>query len=98
MRDWLVEKGIAPERIYTEENSFNSYENIKNAYEIIEKEGLSRHAAIATDGYHQTRCQIYADRFGDGSGALSAYTNPGLLLSYWMRDLLGVAKIYVLGN
>lgn len=90
MYEYLVEKGIAPERIYMEEQSTSTRENITYAKAIIEKEGLSEHIAIATNDYHELRASLVADSVGLTSSAISAKTQLHLLPKHYARELVGV--------
>ena len=51
MRDLLVADGIPADRIYVDSVSRDTYQNIRNAKEIIEQLGLSRPLIITSD-YH----------------------------------------------
>lgn len=96
MSQYLQEHGISPERIYLEERSSNTKENVAFSAGIIRENGLSEQAAIASDGFHQLRGQLYARKNGLAAGGLPAVTPWGLLPSYWVREWFGVAKAVVL--
>ena len=51
----LVEKGIGKERIYKEDKSTSTRENIAFSKEIIEREGLNPKIAIVTNEFHEYR-------------------------------------------
>ncbi len=92
MKTYLVEKGIDEERIYTEEKSVNTYENIVFAKEIIEEEKLISDIVIITDGFHQYRASIIAQNQGLESYSVSCRTRPELIPTYWVREWMALIK------
>lgn len=54
MRAWLLERGVAPDQVIEEPYSFNTRENLQNAWALMQKSGLSR-ALIITSDYHVAR-------------------------------------------
>ncbi|MBQ7670726.1 MAG: YdcF family protein [Clostridia bacterium] len=63
MKDYLVKKGIAPERIFVDDASANTIENIENAVKIIDEEGFGDYkiACLSTE-YHIPRIKYLCDR------------------------------------
>ncbi len=99
MRAYLLEVGIAEERIYTEDRSTSTYENILFSKELIREKGLSPDIAIATQEFHQYRAQWFAKRAGiTRVGALTARSRWDLIACYWMRDFFGICRMYLLGE
>lgn len=99
MRTYLIRKGIAPERIYSEERSTSTYENIVFSQEIIQKNDLDPHMAIATQEFHQYRAQHLAKQAGvQDVGAVTAYSRIDLLGSYWIRDFFGICRMILFGE
>lgn len=97
MAMYLAGRGVAPERIYLEGQSASTAENIRFSAQIIRDKGLPAEVAIATDGFHQLRGQIYAGKNGlDGRG-LPTMTPWGIAPSYWVREWLGIAKAVLVG-
>ena len=72
MAGWLSGRGIDPARIRLEDRSHSTEENLAFSAEIIEREGLPRALAVATDGFHQYRAAIYAEKNGLTAAALPA--------------------------
>ena len=54
MRDWLIARGVAPEHVIAETNSFNTRENLRFARAIMEEQGFTQ-ALIVTSDYHVAR-------------------------------------------
>ena len=98
MKEYLISKGIAPERIYTEDSSSDTYENLKFSYEIIKEERLPREVALVTDAYHQLRAQMTADQLGITASGISCRTSWWLIPTYWVREWFGVTYYKVFGQ
>ena len=95
--NFLTENGISPERIYLDEKSTNTSENLSFSADIIKENGLATDVAIASDNFHQLRAEIFAKKNG-----LTAYSagNPTYLFvapGYWAREILAVYKAVILG-
>lgn len=97
MARWLIQKGVAPERIYKETRSTSTEENLRFSAAVIREEELPADIAIATDGFHQWRGGWYAEKNGLSAKALSAPTPWYLQECYYVREVLAVAKTLVLG-
>ncbi len=98
MKDYLVRRGIAPERIYMEDRSYDTSQNLRYSMELIRREGLCEEITIVTDGYHQLRASMLAKKQGIRTHSLSASTSWWLLPSYWVREWLGIAYYSVKGD
>lgn len=96
MSVYLQKNGIAPERIYREDASTNTLENIGNARTLFDQNQLPLTVAVATDGFHQLRGQLYAEHYGLTAYGLPCRTPWGLLPGYWVREWMGLAKAIVL--
>ena len=91
MQTYLLEHGIATERIYVEDRSENTAQNIEFSKRIIDENGLSKNVALVTQEFHQYRAQRYTMKSGFTSvGAITAHTPWDHLAGYWIRDFAGV--------
>lgn len=97
MSDYLISKGISPERIIMEDKSASTYENLKFSREIIETNDLCKKITIVTDGYHQLRAEMIASGLGLEAYNISASTSPWLIPTYWVREWFGIVYQFVLG-
>ncbi|MBQ8960793.1 MAG: YdcF family protein [Ruminococcus sp.] len=97
MAEYLTAKGIAPDRIFMEDKSTSTEENLSFSKAVIEENGLCPDITIVTDGYHQLRAEILARRLGYEPWHISAKTAGWLLPTYWVREWFGVAY-YVLSG
>ena len=93
MKHYLVEQGIAEERIFAEPHSTDTKENLQFTKEIIETNGLSKHLTIISDGFHQCRARCIAAKLGLESSALSANTSFWLVPAYTVREALSFVKL-----
>lgn len=96
MYRYLVNKGIAPERIYPEVESTSTRENLLFSKAIIEKEGLNPRIAIVTNEYHEYRASMVAEALGMEHSAVSANTPWWLFPTYYVRELYGILYEWVL--
>ena len=89
-RQELIAMGIAPERVYAEEKSFDTRENLLFAAEIIQENKLNDHVVIASDNFHQYRGQWFAREAGlqaQSAGCASPwFLGPG----YACREVVGI--------
>ncbi len=96
MKEYLVRKGISADRIYLEDQSASTAENLEYAKKIIEDNGLSSDLAIASDYYHQLRASVIAGKLGMEAGSVSAKTPLWLLPTYWVREWYGLVQEWFL--
>lgn len=96
MYRWLVDKGIDSGRLYKEDRSATTEENIRYSGEIIAQKELSTDLALVTDGFHEFRASIITKKQGYSCGAVSADTPFYLLPTYVLREMFGIAKEFLL--
>lgn len=94
MYDYLVQKGIAPERIEKDTKSRNTKENLANAKEIIQSKGWNQNIAIITEYYHEFRAGRLADELGMRSYAVCAETPWYIFSSSYGREILALTKFF----
>ena len=97
IRRELVAMGIDPSRIYVEDQSVNTAENMAFSAQIIAGYDLPTTIAVASDNFHQLRASIFAARVGLDARALGCespwYLGPG----YWAREVLALGAAFVRG-
>lgn len=93
----LVENGIDKSRIYKEEKSTNTSENIAFSKEIIKNNNLSEKVVIATNEFHEYRAKLYCDREELDFHSKCSYTPRYSFLAFATREMLGVVKYKVFG-
>lgn len=89
----LIAMGIAPERIYAEEKSFDTRENLQFAAQIIRENGLDTHVAIASDNFHQLRGQHFAREAGLEPQSAGCRSPWYLGLGYACREVVGLLAL-----
>lgn len=100
MKEYLVSLGFDARRIYVEDKSANTLENIKFSKEIIASEGLSnRKIACVSTGFHIPRISLLCNTEGldisywyyaESSNPISLYTSlVREYMSYWKLILTG---------
>ena len=95
MYNYLVDKGVDPDRLYIESDSHNTEQNMQYSAEIIKKEGLDTNVVVITQSFHQYRSSVYAKQAGLTAYALNCKTNPGTFPTYWLRELFAIVKMYM---
>lgn len=95
MKEYLMEKGIAAERIFMEDKSENTEENLRFSLEIIENNGLCEDITIVTDGFHQLRAELIAKKLGAEPDNIPASTRWYLLPTYWVREWFGIVHFII---
>lgn len=96
IKTYLVEKGIDEKRIFIEDKSKNTDENISFSSKIIKDNNLNTNIAVATDGFHQYRSFCFAKKNDLKSGAISVKTRWYFSASYYSRELLAIGKMFLL--
>ncbi len=97
MSRYLLSHGIEESRIYRDDASTSTLENLQNAKEIITEQDWNPEIIIVTDGYHQFRAANIAHSIGLKTKAVSAKTSWYLVPSYWVREWLGICYQFVFG-
>ncbi len=91
MYDYLVERGIAPERIVKEEKSTSTAENLLFSKEYLDEKEDS--VVIVTSNFHVFRALNIAQKQGyENVTALAASTYPYMLPNNLLREFFGVVK------
>ena len=95
MYRWLVEKGIEADRIYLEDKSTSTEENIAYSKQIIEENGLNPNIAIVTSEYHTYRAGIIAKQNGLSFGAAPGITAWWTFPTFYVRELYAILAEWV---
>lgn len=91
----LTEKGIDKNRLFLEDESTNTYENIRNSKEIIEKNNLDENVIIATSDFHLKRATMIAEKQGLKAQRIRAKSGFFATPTFYVRDTLGVIKEFL---
>lgn len=92
---YLTSKGIDKERLYIEDRSTSTRENLAFSREIIEKYGLNSQVAIVTNEFHEYRAGRIAETIGLEASPIPAPTAWWLFPTYYVRELYGILYEWV---
>lgn len=93
MKRLLVKAGIDESRLYLEESSTNTRENLVNSYEIIKANSLPQSVLVVTNEYHECRAMLICRDIGlDLFNSRSCKTSTYCFLTFLTRDMMGVVK------
>jgi len=98
MRNYLISRGIAPERVVEENASRNTRENLQNSMEIIREKGWSETITIVTSGYHQCRAGMQAKKLGIDFYNRYSMTSFYLVPAYVVREWMGILHFWIFGG
>lgn len=90
MYRWLVAKGIDENRIYKEDQSTSTDENISFSKQVIEENGLNENIAIVTSEYHSYRAGIIAKENAMSFGTVPGQTAIWLFPTFYVRELYAI--------
>ena len=98
MYRWLVGKGIDASRIYKEDKSTSTEENIAFSKLVIEENDLFQKIVIVTNEYHIYRAGMIADEEGLVWGAKPAGSAWWLFPTYYVRELYAILAEWISDN
>lgn len=90
MKKWLCERGIDAKRIYLEDRSVTTEENIEFSKRIIADKELNHRIAVCTNEFHIYRAMRMAENAGLSCTAVSAPTAWWLLPTFYVRELYAI--------
>ena len=90
MYKYLTARGIDEKRLYIEDKSTSTKENLMFSKELIEREGLPQAVTIITSEFHQYRANEIAKSLDMESYSVSSHTIINLLPTYYLRELGGI--------
>lgn len=100
MYDWLIARGVAPERVLTEDQADNSYQNIQYSLAVIEAQGgdPAGRVALISSEYHLHRICLVARSLGCEPVRVAAHTySIFLTANYAVREAFAMWYIWILG-
>lgn len=97
MYDYLVKAGIDPERIWMEEASRNTCENLEFSGKLLNRQENS--VVLVTNNFHMFRALRLAEGAGYGHvQGLAASSYPWTLPNNLLREFMGVVKDFMVGH
>ena len=94
-RNALISRGIEPGRIFAEDRSRNTRENLEYAMETARANGLGTEVVVVSQSFHLYRAVRLAQSAGFTASGLAAETDPIIYPSYYGRELLSLTKWYI---
>ncbi len=93
MRQWLLERGVAPEDVLVEEYSFNTRQNIAGAIDLL-PEG-TREVTLVTSDYHLPRAMQLARDMGLTPSGIGSPIKQEYWLKNHTRETLAWGKYFL---
>lgn len=99
MRSWLLERGIDETRVYAEDKSTSTWENLKYSAEILSATGYDgKTFAAASDGFHLYRISLMSRELGYEATAVPSVGYPMFLPMYTVREWFALSAWFVGGR
>lgn len=89
----MLDNGIDESRLYIEDKSTSTEENIKFAKAIIDENNLNNSVVIATSDYHCYRAEQIATKYGLYPNSIPAYADKFSRPTFYTREVFGVWKM-----
>lgn len=100
MERYLVEHGVAQNRIHREDQSFNTYQNLENSAQLLQNMGYDldeTRVMIVSNDFHLTRVRMLANRCGLQAGVVAApMPDWSSTLYSYTRETLALVKSFLL--
>ena len=99
MYDYLTDHGVDGNQILLEDQSHNTWENIRFTQALLVQEGLdTSQMLVVSNGFHLTRVRMLWDRAWEGDYTLSTLAAPSShipsRLKMYIREPLALVKSY----
>ena len=95
MYRYLTGRGIDSARIFMEDASATTRENLEFSLAVIRENNLPVEIAIVTSEYHQYRANLVAKELGVTNTAVCGKTAKWLLPTFYIRELYGILYQWV---
>jgi uncharacterized SAM-binding protein YcdF (DUF218 family) len=93
MGTFLIKNGVEKERVYLEDRSTDTYENIKFSIEIMEQFGVGNPTVlIITSDYHILRAKLLAKENGITPYGMGGDSPFFVKVNYYIREYFGMVK------
>ena len=101
MANWLEENGISEDRIFQEDQSSNTKENLIFSKDLLAREGIDvgeTDVLVVSNGFHLTRARMLAERFGYGEVSTLAAPSSHIpsRIQMYIREPLALVKSFLL--
>lgn len=94
----MTEDGISKDRIFIEDKSTNTDQNIANAKKIIDENTFSTDVAVATSEYHQYRASMICKKNGLNASSISSRSSKRAKPTFFTREVFGIWAQHIMRN
>ena len=99
MQQYLIEKGIPQDKIIKEEKATSTTENMIYSKEILDKQFNKEYkVAVITNNFHIYRASQIAKKVGLNATHYNAKIRTDTIVANYIRETMGVAKYWILGE
>lgn len=100
MYDYLIEKGISPDRVIMEDKSTNTEENIEFSMKLIEENngGGEPSIGIITNNFHVYRTVKVCEKKGNEVSGIPAESDRILFVNYMVREFFALVQYKISGR
>lgn len=99
MADYLIERGISEARIWREDASHNTSQNLQYSLTLLEDKGYDTsqvHLLVVSNGFHLTRVRLLAGRYGLEVSTLAApSSHVASRLRSYIREAPALVKSFL---
>lgn len=97
MRLWLEARGVAPARIWLEDQASTTEENLRFSLAMIDNAGAGEKTiAVVSSEYHLCRAKYLAQEAGaEVYGVAGRTTLPVLRINYFLREALAMVYLWI---
>jgi uncharacterized SAM-binding protein YcdF (DUF218 family) len=98
MKRYLVERGVAPERIILEDRSTDTFQNLNYSKQVLEERGVNLNETsitLVTNDFHMFRAKLLAERVGFQASGLPARTPEYTIPKAYTREFAALLKGYI---
>lgn len=86
----MLENGIEESRLFLEDKSTSTDENIRFAKTIIEENNLDSNVVISTSDYHCYRAKLIAEKYGLIAESIPAFADRFSRPTFYTREVFGI--------
>ncbi len=99
MKEYLVEHGVDEDRVFVEDKSRNTIQNIKYSFEIIDEAGMDDYTVVSvSNAFHIPRIILLCKRLGHESvPALAPDPDSRFIFATLVREYMSYVKLILLG-
>ena len=96
MKQYLMEHGIEEDRIFEEDRSVNTTQNLQYSAKYLDLK--KDRVVIVTNNFHMYRALKIAEKQGYQASGLAATSVKAMIPNNMLREFFGVVKDFLAGN